>query len=242
MRSSKPEVAITIQTSVPKLRSRSKNQTASKNQDLLWDLSLLLNLLPNISCTPYYSTSYIPPETPPGFFLTGSSGSCPTHDVIGNTVNKLTLDMLNGFEYLTSAFLTLEPKEKTKYEHALSRLSLAKRREKIEDKILDLTIAQEMVLLDGNTDQLAFAFRLRGSWLIANSPAERIEIHDALSKLYTYRCQVAHTGVLEKNNPAKMKHVRESFPQYVAIAEKIIQKLIIDGKPDWKELLLGAKD
>jgi hypothetical protein len=238
----KPECAITMQTSTPKLWENSRlNNSVLSNDAQLEDLSLLLNLVPKISCIPYFSTSYISSETPPGLFINGESGSGRIHDVIGDTSHKLTVDMLDGFSELIIAFSKLDLKEKIKFEHAVSRLSLAKRRKKIEDKILDLTIALEMVLLSGIKEQLGFTFRLRGSWLIGSDSATRKEIHDTLKNLYEYRSSVAHTGILEKNDPAKIKAIKKQFPEYIALAEAIIKKLIIGGTPDWNALLLGSK-
>lgn len=236
----KPLAAISIQASMPKIWESSECDETSSNDDLFRDLSLLLNLIPEISCIPFFSTSYILPDVPPGLFLGSGGGSLPQHDVIGDGSHELTVEMLKGFEELFNSFSKLSSKEKPRFEHALSRLSLAKRRKLIEDKILDLAIALEMVLLDGQTEQLTFTFRLRGSWLIAEDAKERKEIHDMLKSLYGYRCQVAHTGVLEKNDQKKIKAVREAFPQYISVAERIISKLILKGQPVWSDLLLGS--
>ena len=140
------------------------------------------------------------------------------------------------------SFKTLCDPEKLRIRRICSRLSQAKRRAQIEDKILDLGIAMEMLLLqdNGNNDQLSLSFRLRGSWLLGNSPANRVEIYRQLKDIYDFRSNVAHSGVLCKGDAVKIKTVRDDFPAYQAYAEDICRKIIQDGKPDWGKVVLDA--
>lgn len=124
----------------------------------------------------------------------------------------------------------------------LSRLSQAKRREQIEDKILDLGIALEMALLEDNknNDQLSLSFRLRGSWLIASDYEERQLIYHQLRDIYNFRSQVAHSGALCGNDAERIRAVRESFQEYALLAERIVRQLIYKTNPDWLSVILGA--
>jgi hypothetical protein len=124
----------------------------------------------------------------------------------------------------------------------LYRLSQAKRRTQIEDKILDLGIALEMLLLQDNRnrEQLSLSFRLRGSWLIGQSAEDRHEKYLRLRDIYNYRSDVAHGGMLCRGEEAKIENMRRSFPVYQRLAEDICQKIIKGGKPDWTRLVLGA--
>lgn len=98
-----------------------------------------------------------------------------------------------------------------------------------------------MLLEDNkNNDQLSLSFRLRGSWLISNNEAERLENYTMLRDIYNYRSQVAHAGLLGKGDFQKIGAVRENFSKYQEVAEKIGMRLLVDGKPDWDKLVLGV--
>lgn len=243
----KPVAAITYLTKITKSHNEdSPSSTFERDKDfwesskLLYDASLALNAIENTSCIPYFSTAYTLPHMPIGLFG-GSGGGAPLHDVIGHKVTKITLEQADKINAVLSSLLAMPDKEKTRYSRVLSRLSQSKRREQIEDKILDLGISIEMALLDDNKEnqQLSLTFRLRGSWLIAVDENERISIYRVLRDIYDYRSQVAHSGVLCGNDVEKINAVRESFPSFTLIAERIIRKLICEKRPDWSKLLLG---
>lgn len=241
-----PSAAITIETSVTKSyksesvppRNRQKEYLALSA--LLRDASLALNAISNISCIPYFSTSYVPYNIPIGPFG-GSGGSMPMHDVVGSKKTKVTAYQVDEINTVINSFLILPKNEKARFTRILSRLSQAKRREDIEDKILDLGIALEMALLDENKsgNQLSLTFRLRGSWFIAADENERLQIYQQLGDIYNYRSQVAHSGSLG-NKAKQISEVRDKFPDYSLLAERIISKLLREGKPDWSRLILGV--
>ena len=124
----------------------------------------------------------------------------------------------------------------------MNRLAQAKGRAQIEDKILDLGIALEMLLLDDNrnADQLSLSFRLRGSWLLGSSAEDRLAKYQQFRDIYTYRSQVAHTGILCGGDSQEIKQVQESFLTYQSLAEDICKALILKDKPDWSKLVLAA--
>ncbi|MBD2596858.1 hypothetical protein H6G74_21350 [Nostoc spongiaeforme FACHB-130] len=212
-----------------------------KTSEKLYDIALLMNLLSGISCLPFYSTSYADDSVPFGPFSC-SGGGRGLYDVLGFGSTQFSNDSTQKFKDLYKAFSGLIEKEKNRWRRILSRLSQAKRREQIEDKILDLGISLEMMLLEDNknNDQLSLSFRLRGSWLISNNEAERLENYEILRDIYNYRSQVAHAGLLEKGDFQKIGAVRENFSKYQEVAEKIGLRLLVDGKPDWNNLVLGV--
>lgn len=243
----KPKAAITYLTKITRShKDEDPSSTFERDKDfwesskLLYDASLSLNAIENTSCIPYFSTAYTLPQMPIGLFW-GSGGGAPLHDVIGHRVTKITIDQADEINTVLSSLLTMPDKEKVRYSRVLSRLSQSKRREQIEDKILDLGIALEMALLDDNINnqQLLLTFRLRGSWLISADKNERLSIYRELRDIYKYRSQVAHSGVLCGNDAEKINAVRESFPNFALIAERIVRKLICEERPDWTKLLLG---
>jgi len=206
----------------------------------LHDIALLLNALNGICCLPHYSTSYVAPITPLGPF--GSGGGSLSYDVFTYESAKLPSESKASIDTLLAKYDELSDLERARIQRILNRLSQAKRRAQIEDKILDLGIALEMLLLEDTPyyDQLALSFRLRGSWLLGKSPEDRVKKYQQLKEIYEYRSQVAHSGVLCKGVAAKMQSVRQSFSEYQSIAEDICQKIIKEGKPDWSRLVLGT--
>jgi len=159
---------------------------------------------------------------PFGMFA-GGGGGYRRHDIIGRQFSKLSVSSLNEINTLLTSFNKLSPQKKEQISRVLSRLSQAKRREQIEDKILDLAIALEMVLLENNKDQLSLTFRLRGSWLIGKNYEERKMVNSQLKEIYNFRSQVAHNGVL-KGDERKIKKIRDDFPEYSNLAEKLLHK------------------
>jgi hypothetical protein len=243
-----PETALVCSCVVNKVESGNPadfdlhNQEAFFNtSEKLHDIAQLMNLLPGVSCWSFYSTSYPQDSVPFGPF-SGSGGGMGVYDVLGFSSTHFPNDCIQKFNNLYKAYTKLPEKERNRWRRILSRLSQSKRRQQIEDKILDLGISLEMMLLEDNknNDQLSLAFRLRGSWLISSNESERLENYKILRDIYNYRSQVAHAGLLEKGNFEKINIVRESFGKYQEVAEKIGTRLLIHGKPDWNKLVLGA--
>jgi hypothetical protein len=207
-----------------------------KASEKLYDVALLMNLLPGVSCLPFYSTSYADDSIPFGPF-SGSGGGRGAYDVLGFSSTHLSLDDTQEFKNLHEKFQKLTDKDKNRWRRILSRLSQSKRRFQIEDKVLDLGISLEMMLLEDNrnNDQLSLSFRLRGSWLISKNQKERLENYNILRDIYNCRSQVAHSGLLRK-----VDDVTENFLRYQDVAEKVGRSLLIQGKPDWNKLVLDA--
>lgn len=243
-----PQAALVYPWNLPKISSGNpedwnlnQKKYFLKAGEKLQDIALLMNLLTGVSCLPWYSTSYIDDSVPFGPF-SSSGGGIGIYDVLGTSSTVVPEDSNQQFQDMYNAFSSLVEKEKIRWRRILSRLSQSKRREQIEDKVLDLGISLEMMLLDDNKDknQLALTFRLRGTWLISNNEVERLENYKVFSDIYDYRSQVAHTGLLEKGDFSKIATLKESFGRYQEVAEKIGRRLLIGGKPDWNKLLLGS--
>ena len=241
-----PEVALVCLSPTPKVLHNisefEPNADFFKTSQKLNEIAQLVNLLPGISCCPYYSTSYADDSVPFGPF-SSSGGGMGLYDVLGFGKIVFQTVFVEDLSKIYKAYSGLSEKEKGRWQRVLSRLSQAKRRIQVEDKILDLGISLEMMLLDDNknNDQLSLSFRLRGSWLISDDENERIENYQTFKELYEYRSQVAHTGILEKGDYKKINSVRENFGKFQQVAEKTGVRLLLNGKPDWAKLVLGAR-
>lgn len=241
----RPRAAICSDFVVPKLMPKSGRPLRLGDQEktqlaLMQVVALLLNGVEGVGCLPYGGNSYLPSKTPNGFFGP-SVGYQDTYDVLGSGTTKVGDEsaLLNS---LLIGFLRAGANERSRMLRALSRLAQARRRSQIEDKVLDLGIALEMVLLDDNksASQLALTFALRGSWLLASDPDERRRLYDNLRELYKLRSQVAHTGVLCGGDSDQIRRVEGRFASLSSLAGRIMVKLLIDGRPNWTDAILGA--
>ena len=241
----KPTAAITYKCEVKKIMADGnpilENPTAWESWKLMDEVALLLNALDGVSCLPYFSTSYTLPEMPMGIFA-GSGGGAGLYDIYGVSQSQLLPASAGEINKLKSAYGKLSEGNKLRMRRVLSRLSQGKRRDQIEDKILDLGIALEMALLvdNKNNDQLSMTFRLRGSWLVSADHEERQVLYKKLRDLYNWRSQVAHGGELCGNDGVKIEAVRKSSHEYESLASRIVRELIYAADLDWTKMILGA--
>jgi hypothetical protein len=211
-----------------------------KARQKLYDIAIVLNVLAGVSCLPASATVYALATHPYGPF-SGQGAQMFSYDVVGKRQTKLTQEHRADILTALHNFNRLAATDQQRFRRILSRLSQGKRRSEIEEKIMDLGIALEMLLLKDNRnyDQLSLTFRLRGSWLISGTTAERRENYKLLKDLYNHRSQVAHSGLLEGGDTKKIEEVRKQFPKYEALAEKICKRLLSKPTIDWDGLLLG---
>lgn len=245
-RTNLPKCAITKRQRIKKMWSDEPPVSSALSDDYrasckkLYELAFILNSLGGVTCVPNFQTAYRDATTPIGYFG-GSGGGFPMFDVSTLTLSKISAASAPEINAMFSHFQLKSEPEKARLQLILSRLSQAKRRFQVEDKMLDLGIALEMLLLDDNDkDQLALQFRLRGSWLIGQSSQDRIEKWNLLQEIYNARSSVAHTGTLHKNNPLKIQKTQEALPMYLSLAEAILRKIIVCGTPVWRDLVLGV--
>ncbi|MGV8027102.1 MAG: hypothetical protein AB2L18_11140 [Anaerolineaceae bacterium] len=241
-----PECVITKDFKVKKISKEpyieNRADLARINNKLIY-VSMLLNVLHEVACLPFWFSYSLDEKIPPGIFFR-PGGGYPLYDLYAQDVKKISIELKDDIKKIINAYESYEPSEKKRFDLILSRLSQAKRHEKIEDKILDLGIALEMLLLDDPNkykEQVSLSFRIRGSWFLGDSYEKRIDFYKDLNNIYKYRSQVAHSGILCKGNVNEISNVEKSFVRYQTIAEKICQKMILDGKQMWDDLTLGKK-
>lgn len=246
-RSPAPECAITKICQVRKATKPEEppdQNEAQAHQDIdrrMEEIAWLLNALDGVCCVPSLTSGHVEPDVPFGPFG-GWGATGRVLDVLGMAKTTLPNGCVEAINDLLDDYDKLDAHERTRIQRILSRLSQAKRGLQMDDKILDLGIAMEMLLLhdNANREQLALAFRLRGSWLLGSSPADRKDIYDCLKDVYKYRSDVAHSGVLLKGDPAKMHVVGTRFAKYQSLAERTVRKIMKDGTPDWEHLITGC--
>lgn len=197
---------------------------------------LLLNALDGIQAEPSLSTAYQEAHVPCGP-LAGSSSSRPHFDVTTRRNVPIRHFPRDEYERLYQAYQRRNEAERNRLDLILARLGQAKRRTHAADKILDLGVVLEMLLLRVNPgrDQLALTFRLRGSWLLGESSQERKTLFRQFKDLYGLRSQVAHGGTLEHPGAAMQR-----APEYETLACRVLRRLVLQGEPDWDNLVLGV--
>ena len=146
---------------------------------------------------------------------------------------------------LFEGYQRLKPTWQDRIKRALIRFAQAKGRIDWGDKALDLGIALEMILLgtehsgQERPDNLRAHFRFRGSWLLGVTGKERLDLFKVLGEIYDWRSQVAHSGILDTPDKLEPEQRDDKFGKHEEIAERIFQKLILNGPPDWTNLVLG---
>ncbi|MSU66029.1 MAG: hypothetical protein EXS38_08020 [Opitutus sp.] len=231
-----PQCALVSVCSLPKLcrvdEAMPPNPELDRIRIRLGFMPLLLNTLEGISCLPRYITSYGDDQTPCGPFG-GGGGGIPHYDVIGMGLDLLTPSQATEIMPLVEAFERQPADERHHLQLILFRLCQAKRHMRAEDKVLDLGVALEMALLDDDRDQAkAKTFRSRGSLLLATSRAHAAQLRFCFDQIYDARSRVVHRGSLwDANYPGKMGERIAAIPEWLMLASRVVQKLILHGKP-----------
>ncbi|MGO9006774.1 MAG: hypothetical protein ACLQIQ_06240 [Beijerinckiaceae bacterium] len=75
---------------------------------------------------------------------------------------------------------------------ALDRLNLARRRRSSGNQAIDICICLEALMGDDSSQELTYKLRLRAALLLGTTYNERLEISEAVRKLYDLRSKVVH--------------------------------------------------
>jgi hypothetical protein len=244
----KPKAALVARSSTSKVLANDPAKESKKNGEKirstfesLYDNALLLNLLPGLACIANYSTSYLEGSVPPGPFG-GMGGSRPLQDIAGtHKMTKATTGMITKHKYdeFLKSFSSLKGIELERWRLIISRLSQAKRRWEIADKVLDLGIAMEMALINdtGHREQLSLTFRLRGARILTKDASKRKKIYNDLKDIYDYRSKVAHNGAISQQDRERLK---SNIDRYEILASNICSTILLKGKNlDWENILLS---
>ena len=209
------------------------------------DLALLVNALSDLSCLPNWRCSSQQDLVPFGPWSTsGRSSVC--FDIVGNHSRAFSQGHGVELNQVYKSYKGLSGGKKAWLNTILDRIRKSKRQQSIENKVLDLGIAAEMLLLRDLTenDPISFPFRFRGSWLLGNDFDSRKSIHRTLKNFYGYRCAIAHEGAFKKEKD--IKEVQEMLPELYDIVEKIFKRAVLSSYPsksdEWLELILGNKE
>ncbi len=245
--------AFTREVAIPRLtvdESDAQNihqRLIQPSHELLQGAVALINGIGDLSCLPHWLCKYQDENIPLGGIWNMRGKTSQNFDVMG-THSRTFLDVhAEKLGKMLKSFQNLAAEEKTKQwlYVILDRLRKSKRQRNIEDKILDLGIAVEMLLLKdlGERDPISLPFRLRGSWLLGHDFQRRKEVYATLKDLYTYRCQIAHDGSFKKEKD--FQAASQKLPDFYDIAEQILNLTLSPNYPkdssDWNDLCLGKR-
>lgn len=212
---------------------------------LLQRIVLLCNAMSDVSArviNVYVHPSEISPvdfciQSGPMFYPVQGSNSQDKHEF--NQSNAEELERLYG------CLAALDDKDCNKICGALQRLSLAKFQTEIDERVLDTTIALDIILTDRNDDKLTQSFALRGAMLVGKTVDEHKKAYKLLHKFYKYRSEVVHDGKISGEDYSERTHrfeAKREINSYVHAAEEIIRSILVNGFRDWDDLFFGAEN
>ncbi len=90
--------------------------------------------------------------------------------------------------------------------------------------------------------EISFKMRLRAAWLAGDTPQRRSEIFKLVQRLYDLRSQAVHSGSLQvKKGGATHPEIAEILGEADALCVTLIEKLALEGWPDWNQIVLGSE-
>lgn len=170
------------------------------------------------------------------------------HDVLWGHPYSVSVirDEKQQSQHFIELFGKLQDPVKSMIVIATERLNTAIRRSAYVDKVIDLCIALESLLLSGTDQKTEIVFRLslRGACLLGSSPAKRVEIFELLRALYELRSSSVHSGRLKEKVTAKVSPQLKKNPTGIIhigiqMCAMVILSIVCKGAiPDWS-LIFG---
>jgi len=177
--------AVVKHVELPKVSSDPSNPFCDEAFTEICNICLiidLLNLFKGYGLSKRTSTVYTLDSIPNGCFA--NMGSSTYLEEISNVffeAQGVSDETCEQLKKLFDRYLSHSQEKQNVLRRIILRLSQAKRRQSTEDKILDLGIALEMLLLDDQEqNELNYRFALRGSFLLGESKEERLELYQKL--------------------------------------------------------------
>jgi hypothetical protein len=225
-------------------KPHSENSTLGPKQKELYEACACLTLVGPSTPLPVAYWTEIEKWVPCAILL-GEGWSSPIYDV-KNVKNYLIKneDVFRAQE-IYEIFSQLSPEIREKLRVPLGRLNQAIRRLDLVDKAIDLGIALEALFLSdrSHTEQIAFTFRLRGAWFMAEDAQKRQELILIFDKLYDCRSRAIHSGRLDDKINIKRKPpipTQEFLEQGIKLCVDAIEKILRKGCfPEWGKVILG---
>ena len=158
-------------------------------------------------------------------------------------VKELTSEHVTQACRLFCEWTRFDKGERDALELALARLVSSTRRNRgrfrLEDRILDVAVALEMMFrLKGG--ELTYKLSVRAAHLLDDGSEARVEVFDAVKRLYEARSRIVHGDWHRKSG--KRKEAAQVAERGYELGQDVLLKLLERGTfPDWKRLVLSAE-
>ena len=241
-----PRAALCKTVQRKKLKSEGSNEISSISQDISGKIDTIISILnctAGIFCLPWVQTSHLPENVPSGILGT-SDLRWPRNDFSYQKVVDVKGLDTTLVATLFDGFTKLDENSARRISIALDRLAIAKATRDVQSSALDLGISLEMVLLagEGEKTQIRQKFSTRASWLIGRDGPERLSLFKSFKRIYDDRSEVAHNGFSDALQKRISKTSGDYLKNHFALAERVFQRLIINGPPHcWDALVLNAE-
>ncbi|NQV16323.1 hypothetical protein HQ531_12755 [bacterium] len=219
-----------------------KYNDVSKQQSLI----MLLQIL-NGPANPYEYMSWFHYQNEDLQQLNATSGiSMPIPELnLGIMPRTVSLNPRRAKE-LVKKFHLMNKEDSSRIILALERLNNAQIRTQLGDKALEVSIALESILTDGNVTENTYKIGFRAALLVARRISERAEIRALITSTYGLRSQMVHTGKIP--DAFKVKGVGKMSSATIVesgilICSKALTRLIRLGKiPIWYDFETDTKN
>jgi len=166
--------------------------------------------------------------------------SSKTYKIISKTKRETIIQFFQIIEKAvstnSSVLFTLE-----KYNSSLLR-------DDFFDRLLDATICFE-TMMPGNTE-LIYRLSQNISFMVGNSPSERLEIFDNMKKLYDVRSKLVHGDLKSKGTDKKIDEVKNNWSVFEKYLKSAVTYYLLfmsqNSKDKWenhlKEIVIGTQN
>jgi len=138
------------------------------------------------------------------------------------------------------AFLKLGKERKDLLRLAMQRLNRAMRRQFPVDAAIDLGIALEALFLsdmDEERGEPTFRLRIRAARYLRSTKTDRDALFSLVGDLYGARSSAVHTGRV--SDQVGGRPIGDLLAEGYSVAAGAIRRIIIEGPPDWRQVMLG---
>lgn len=210
------------------------NQFLSAN-DLLKEIALALTVIgPRMAITGIQWIEFDDPD----FFFARSGYTNQMLEVLPMRVGEYPpLDATEAKE-IVSSYLALDGSTRKLVRVALQRISQSLRRHNAGDAAVELSTALEALLGDNATTEMTHKVKVRAVRLIGGSAEERRRNATIISKTYTARSKLVHTGQVNETDTDTLDGervpVRRIVDQALLLCVKLVKIIIRRGEvPNW---------
>lgn len=126
---------------------------------------------------------------------------------------------------------------------AIGKLESSRRRLRLDERIVDLGTALEIVLMHGaeSSGEIINKLATRAAWLLGGSGEDRLATFKTARDLYSERSKAVHTGKLKTTKFSAFPGNDPAYANYDKLGADVIFAIAKRGSwPDWTRLVLDA--